>query len=223
MTYCTKCGAHNPDDASYCFNCGERLDKRMPPADQFAKRVEHGAEEFAERTRRATTQCFGPPPARRREALDGLGIASFAFFLILISGIYIINPNIINEIVAFIRDFRLVEVASGITLVAPASNHPVLYGAGLQFCIAFGLFQTLILTLRFFRGSSLKKKAETASGMVFWFGAAILTGILSAESISWFTFVAGLIILVGLSIVISALAPSMKADDSTLDGKSRTV
>ncbi|MFQ6076825.1 MAG: zinc ribbon domain-containing protein [Candidatus Bathyarchaeia archaeon] len=210
MTYCAKCGAENPEEAEYCFKCGTRLAPRARPTEEFAKRVERGAEELAETVRRGAEQCFGPPPSppRRREEQDRVGIASFGFFLILMGGIYVITPNLPDLIVAFVRDFKLVEVASDIWFPTPASNHPELYGVAQQFCFAFGLFQTLILVVRFALGSTPRKKVDTVSGMIFWFGAGFLTWMLSTETIDWFNFLAGLIILVGLSIIVRALAPS---------------
>lgn len=207
MVYCAKCGTENPEDAEYCFKCGARLVPRARPAEGLAERVERGAEELTSRVEQGIDQCFGPPSTQKRhEEPDSVGIASFGFFLILLGGIYLTAPNLPEMIGAFVRDFRLVEVASDVWLPAPASNHPGLYWVAQEFCYAFGLFHVLLLALRFVLGSSLKRKVDTASGAVFWFGAGFLIGMLSNGGVAWFPFLAGLVILIGLSIIVRALA-----------------
>ncbi len=100
-------------------------------------------------------------------------------------------------------DFQLVEIMEpNIFLPAPASSHPVLYGAIEEFSYLFGIFQVGMLILRFAYGSSPSQKAGTASNVVFWLGAGYLLGILKDQAIGWFAFLAGLIILIGLSIII---------------------
>lgn len=143
---------------------------------------------------------------RRSEGGDRLSLASFGFFLILIGAIILITPNYYSEFSAFFRDFHLVKVArvgnGNIVLPAPKSSHPVVYTAVMEFCIAYGLFQIAILVFRFALRDPVGKKAETVSGIVSWLGAGYLLSILLAESIGWFAFLAGLVILIGLAIFI---------------------
>ena len=134
-----------------------------------------------------------------------LGFIPFGFFLISIGVTFLTTPNLINEISAFFRDFQLVKIMEpNVFLPAPASSHPVLYGAVEGFCYLFGIFQVGMLILRFAYGSSPSQKAGTASDIVFWLGAGYLLGILRDQMIGWFTFLAGLIILIGISIIIRA-------------------
>jgi hypothetical protein len=142
---------------------------------------------------------------RRLKGLDRLGFASFGFFLVLIGVIFIITPNLGDEIADFSEDFELVEVSPNVSFPKPASNHPVLHTAVAQFCIAYGLFQIAILILRLYFGDYLSRKAGTLSGAVFWLGAGYLLVILSAGNIGWFAFLSGLIIFVGLSLVVRSL------------------
>jgi len=139
---------------------------------------------------------------RRSEGRDRLSLASFGFFLILIGAILLITPNYHDEFSAFIKDFHLVKVASNIFLPAPKSSHPVVYTALMEFCIVYGLFQIAILIFRFALRDPVDKKAETVSGIVFWLGAGYLLSMLSAGNIGWFSFLAGLVIFIGLAIFV---------------------
>ncbi len=142
---------------------------------------------------------------RRINGLDRLGFASFGFFLVLIGVIFVITPNLGNEIADFLKDFELAEVSPKVYFPKPGSDRPVLYTAVAQFCIAYGLFQIAILILRLYFGDYLSRKAGTLSGVVFWLGAGYLLIILSAGNIEWFAFLSGLIIFVGLSLVVRSL------------------
>jgi len=136
---------------------------------------------------------------------DETGWISFGAFLIIIAVIYLRTPGLISEIRAFVSDFHLAEVYQNFQWFVPSTNHPVLYSAAEQFCYAFGLVQILILGLEFARRSSTHRKAETFSSIVFWLGAGYILRLLSQGALSWISFIAGLIILVGISIVARAL------------------
>jgi len=144
-------------------------------------------------------------PERRLEERDRLEFVSFGFFLVLVGTINLITPNIYSEFVAFFKDFKLVEVAPNLFFPSPASNHPIVYGAVMKFCFAFGLFQVVILGLRFVFRDTLGRKAGTLSGIIFWLGAGFLSNMLLTENIDWFAFLSGLIIFVGLSLVVRSL------------------
>ena len=153
------------------------------------------------------TEAQPPSPPRIRryeeEAMrDILGVVPFGFFLISIGVIFLTTPNLISEISAFFRDFQLKELWPNVFLPVPASNHPVLYGAIEKFCYLFGIFQVGMLILRLAYGSPPSQKAGTASDVVFWLGAGYLVGILRDQMIGWFAFIAGLIILIGLTVII---------------------
>lgn len=142
----------------------------------------------------------------RSKELDRLNFASFGFFLILIGVIFLATPNLIDKIVDFFKDFKLVEVYTNIYFPAPKSNHPVFYTAIAEFCIAFGLFQLAILVLRIYFKDYLDRKAGTLSGAVFWLGAGYLVNALSAEIIKdWFVFLSELIIVIGASLVVRSI------------------
>ena len=140
-----------------------------------------------------------------KEKKDVLGLVSLGLFLVFIGVIFSITPNWYSAARDFVKDFELVKVNQNISLPAPKSNHPVVYTAIEQFCLVWGLFQIGILVSKFFLRDTVHKKAETFSGIIFWFGAAYLTSLLVAESISWFAFWAGIVTLVGISIIARSL------------------
>lgn len=144
------------------------------------------------------------PPLDRHRA-DDTGWISFGAFLIIAAVIYLTTPNLGQGIKSFILDFQLVKVFENFWWFEPMHPHPALYTAMEHFCYAFGAVQLGILGLRFVTGSYIRGKAETFSGAVFWLGAGYLLSLLGQGALPWFSFIAGLIILVGISIVVQAL------------------
>jgi hypothetical protein len=136
---------------------------------------------------------------------DDTGWISFGAFLIIVAVIYLRTPGLLSEAKAFVNDFHLVELFQNFWWFVPSSNHPVLYTAAEQFCYAFGLVQILLLGLEFARGSSTHGKARTFSSVVFWLGTGYILSLLSQGVLTWLSFIAGLIILAGVSIVARAL------------------
>lgn len=137
-----------------------------------------------------------------------IGFISFGFFLILVGFIWLNTPDLKDAIAAFFEDFHLEEAFQDVRLPAPRSEwgHKVVYGAFQQFCLGYGLFQIVVLVLRFVFGSSVSDKAGTVSGVVFWLGLAFFTGLLLTEAVGWFAFLAGFIVVVGLSLIVRGVA-----------------
>lgn len=134
-----------------------------------------------------------------------LSTLSFGFFLILFGVIWIITPNFSSEVIDFAKDFHLEHLSEHIVLPAPKESHPVVYTAAMQFCLVLGVFQIVILVLRFIFHDSLDTKSGTVSNIAFWFSAGFFLNMLSNRSIDWFGFIAGLIISIGLAIIASSL------------------
>jgi hypothetical protein len=137
-----------------------------------------------------------------------IGLISFGFFLILVGFIWLNTPDLKEAVFAFLGNFHLEEAFQNVYLPAPKSEwrHKVVYGAFQQFCIGYGLFQIVILALRFISNSSIGDKAGSFSSFVFWFGLAYFTGLLLTEAVGWFAFLAGFLIVVGLSIIVRGVA-----------------
>ena len=133
-------------------------------------------------------------------------------FFILLGIVYVINlpSSLWEEVIEFFRNLMTRQVPGiGITLLAPANpaSHTVLYGAAFQFCIGLGILQIVFLMLRLIMNSPIGKTAETIGNLVYWFGAAYLvtTYLNSSTNLSrWFVFWAGILIILGLSLVARA-------------------
>lgn len=136
---------------------------------------------------------------------------SAGFFFILVGAIFVTTPNLFSKILDFFGELDIVRVPhTKIFLPAPEfpRAHSVVYSAVTQFSFVWGLFQIVILALRFFAGSPLSKKAETVSNLVFWLGASFLAYTFLNETTTattWFAFWAGVIMLIGLSLIIRAV------------------
>ena len=146
---------------------------------------------------------------RYREAL--FSVFSAGFFFILVGTIFATTPNLFDNILAFFRDFDIVSVPNTeVFLPAPKSpvDHLMVYSAVGQFSFIWGLFEIVIVVLRFFARSPLSKKAETVSNLVFWLGASYLIGMFLNETTTattWFAFWAVIITLIGVSLIVRAI------------------
>jgi hypothetical protein len=144
-----------------------------------------------------------------RQYQEGLFTAiSIGFFLLLVGTLFVINPNLFGNIIDFFKDFELVDVPhTNIMLPAPESPqlHLTVYQAAGQFSIALGVFQIVMLALRFVIPSPWGKRSETVGNLVYWVGASFLIQSFLIESMQWFVFWSTIIILVGVSIIARAV------------------
>lgn len=144
---------------------------------------------------------------RRSESL--LSILSIGFLLILVGTAFAVTPNFFQKTKDFLN-FEIVQVPNTeMHLPAPESldTHSILYSTIGKLCFAWGLFTIVILMLRFIVHSPLRKKAETGSSLVFWFGASFLIHSFLNEmttTATWFTFWAAIITLTGASLIAKA-------------------
>jgi len=145
-------------------------------------------------------------PRQYRE--DLFTAISVGFFLLLVGILFIINPDLFGSVVDFFKDFKLVDVPNtNIMLPAPQSPqlHLTIYQAARQLSIALGVFQVVILALRFVFPSSWGKRSETVGSFVYWVGASFLIQYFLVESTQWFAFWSTIIILAGVSIIARAV------------------
>jgi len=132
---------------------------------------------------------------------------SIGFLFVLVGTIFVITPNLFGEILDLLRDFKLVDVPnSDLTLPGPASpgDYSIVYVAVAQFSFALGLFQIVILALRFFIPSPWEKRAETVGNLVFWSGTGFLIQSFLLETTQWFVFWSTIIMLIGVSLLARA-------------------
>lgn len=112
----------------------------------------------------------------------------------------------------FFKDLTIVAVSNTqIYLPVPASpeTHITIYSTVRAFCLIWGIYETIILIIRFVAHSPPDRKAETLSSMVFWLGAAyLINGFLNEATTTtlWFAFWALIIALVGVTLIVRGIA-----------------
>jgi hypothetical protein len=142
---------------------------------------------------------------RHSKRTEWIGLLSVGFFVLALGFIWIVTPDFYGEVVSFVKDFQLKNVTEQIMLPAPASNHPILYTALSQLCLAIGFFQIVLLALRFYFRDSLSTIADAVGGMAFFLGIAFFLNLMANEALSWFGFIGGVIVCVGVSIILSSM------------------
>ena len=142
---------------------------------------------------------------RERERWDALGLLNFGVFLILVGLLFVTHPSLQQRFTDFFLSFRMDEISPNIMLPVPSTSHPVLYNALLQFSLAFGAWHFVLLGARFFVRDSIRRKTETISSIVFWFGMALIFYMLLGGMEFRMAYVL-FIIIVGVSLVLSAMA-----------------
>jgi len=144
-----------------------------------------------------------------RQYQEGLFTAiSIGFFILLVGTLFVITPNLFDKILDFFKGFDTVGVPNtDITFFAPEFPrlHLTIYQAARQFSIALGIFQIVILALRFVIPSSWGKRSETVGSLVFWVGAGFLIQLFLIDTTQWFLFWSTIIILVGVSMIARAI------------------
>jgi hypothetical protein len=166
-----------------------------------------------------------PPKITHLRIREGLfsALSAGAFFL-LVGALFLITPNLFDKIQTFFTDFTLKEPIPHLTNVfVPVpehlEQHTTVYFAAWQFSVVWGVFQVIILALRFAAGSPVSKKAKTAGNVVFWLGAAYLIDVLFNRPLligskafidskaleNWFVFWAAIIMLIGVSLIVRAV------------------
>ena len=150
---------------------------------------------------------------RRHRHNEGLfGALTAGFFFLLIGILFLTIPNLFNKTIAFFQDFNSVRVPhTDIYLPAPVtpSQYTTVYTAVFQFSVIWAFFEIAILVLRIGAGSRYRIIARGFGNIVFWFGAAFLTNRYLNSTTTharWFGFWALLIALIGVSLLIRAVA-----------------
>ena len=147
-----------------------------------------------------------------------VGAVSVGVVFILFASVYILAlpDNLWDSVVAFFTDLSMRQVpGTGIYLPAPMNpaEHTVLYGAAYQFCLGLILLQAVVLLIRLFWNSPVRKKAETVGDIVFWSGSALLVATFLNENTTistWFAYWACILIVIGTSLTVRAIVLLIK-------------
>ena len=149
-------------------------------------------------------------PIRQRSLSEPL-ITAFAIasVFIILGFIIAFTPDISKITNAFFNDLTTVTYPSGssstLNLIAPAhpSQHIAFFRAVMEFFLAVGILQIVFLALRLLIRSPIRRISETLGNLVFWLGGAIVANVflLAATLNGWFQFWAGLILVLGISLI----------------------
>jgi hypothetical protein len=140
---------------------------------------------------------------------EGLITALSIGGIFIILGLIIVStPGMLGKIDTFLSDISWSSYLFGISTVmvpAPANpaNHLILFTAALNFILAVAILQIIILPLRLFMHSPVRRIAETIGNLIFWVGAAFAanTLLLSGTVVGWFQFWSWLIVLIGVGLI----------------------
>jgi hypothetical protein len=152
----------------------------------------------------------------RRHHEGILSAVSVGFFLILVGALFISTPNLFDNVVKFLSNFKTTQVGTtNIYIPAPENlgNYIDVYLAARQFSLVWGAFLIIIAGARFILGSHLRRKAENIGDIVFWLGATYLvqtflvvpTQTFLIDATKWFEFWATVIVLIGVSLIARAI------------------
>ena len=105
-------------------------------------------------------------------------------FLIILGVVFALTPGTWQTVTDFFNDLTTVQYPHGSTsstvyLPAPTNPdaHAAFYAAVQSFCIGIGVLQVIILALRLYVRSAVRRIAETVGNLVFWFGVAVSVSI----------------------------------------------
>ena len=140
--------------------------------------------------------------SKKKDQHDTLDLVTFGFFLVLVGIMFLITPNLLEYIYAFLRDIEFKEAIPYLYLPAPQDSHTILFAVLSRFTFYFAIAHLFILAARYFFRSSKDKTAGTVSGLVFWLGATWILNQYVEADIAWFTLLGYFIALVGVSMII---------------------
>lgn len=95
MTKCAECGTENKDEAKFCMSCGVAFQSK-PGVAQAAP---------------PAPAPPPPPPARKPPAPDPLGLVGLAFLLVILGVVFILNPDVFNQLFGWVREMSAKGVA----------------------------------------------------------------------------------------------------------------
>jgi hypothetical protein len=147
---------------------------------------------------------------RERYLHEGLITAlSIGGFLIILGFVFAFTPGIAEQTSNFFNDLTFpaypLSSSSTISLLAPANpaDHQGFYTAVINFLLAVGILQIVILVLRLAVHSRIRRIAQSFGDVIFWLGAALTANIflLTGTLNGWYQFWALLLILIGTSLI----------------------
>ena len=138
-----------------------------------------------------------------------LSAISAGVFLFLIGILFIIHPDLYDNLVSFFSNFTTASAFGNNSILLPipvnVGLHIGVYRAAMQFSLAWGVYLAAALVARFAVNSPVTRKAQNVSDIIFWFGAAYLVQTWLIDQHKWFEYWALIITLAGVSLVVRAI------------------
>jgi len=144
-----------------------------------------------------------------RRLRSSLGAVSFGFFLVLVGASFIVFP-LMEEIRSFAADLTLTPVIGGIRLPLPTSPHPQFYHILATVMMIWGGWLLAVCLIRVSTKGNQGRVTDTLSNSVFWLGTAYLLYQAEAGLLRFKDILAGIVVLIGVMIVIKALARTIR-------------
>ncbi len=139
---------------------------------------------------------------------EGLITALAVGGFLIILGLVAFTPSIAQNTNTFISDQTTVTShfgSSTVNLPAPAhpSEHIEFYSAVINFLLGIGILQIVILGLRLWVKSPIRRISQSVGDLIFWLGAAVVANVflLTGTLNGWFQFWSALIIIIGVSLI----------------------
>jgi hypothetical protein len=146
-------------------------------------------------------------PHQHREGI--LSAISAGVFFVLIGSLFVIHPNLYDNLVSFFSDFQVAAAFGTNNVMLPipidVASHVSVYTAAQQFSLAWGVFLVAAIVVRFALNTPTRRKAQNISDIIFWFGTTYLIQTWLIDQAKWFEFWALTIILIGISLVARAI------------------
>ena len=184
MVYCPKCGKELPADAVFCDRCGQKMDEPVSSSEaQWGRRFEKRFE------RRFQRYDHSP------DYLDGVG---FGVFLIAVAWVYLQFPWVWTEVMVWFRGW-----INGPTMLPVILAEPVV----LFFLVmsGWGIFEGAV---RIVSGRVMKGVGNIVSALGS-LAIAYMTRLYGQGAINGADLLPFFIIIVGASVVLSAIVGSM--------------
>lgn len=183
MIYCPKCGKELPDDAAFCDRCGHKIGEPVGPFEgRWRSWYTHRVESRLERASR------GP------DYLDGVG---FGVFLITVAWVYLQYPWVTQEIIAWFHTW-----VNGPTILPVILAEPIVL-----FFLIMGFWGLAEGGLRMISGRVTRGLGNIV-GALGSFAIAYMVRSYGQGLIDGSSLLPGFIIIIGASIVLSAIVSS---------------
>ena len=187
MIYCPKCGKELPDDAAFCDRCGHKMSESVShtPSRPFEGRWERRWERRMDRFERMERLDRGP------DYLDGVG---FGVFIIAIAWVYLQYPWVWDEIMAWLRTWT-----TGPMMLPLILAHPIFI-----FFVVMSAWGIIEGGLRMASGRVIRGLGNIVSALGS-FAIAYMIQLFGQGSMSGSALLPGFIIIIGSSILLSAI------------------